>query len=83
MAGRAQISPPFMAPSYYQKEELLFSGDPKFFLHGELMMIILLLLFSAFIVFLLFFLYIKRSHHDHHDLPSKLDHSDLDRSAYP
>lgn len=70
MAASAQL-PPFMAPSYSQKEELLFSGDPKFALHGEIMMIIIVLFFALFIVFLVLFLYTKRS--DDHDLP-KLGH---------
>ncbi|KAB1224467.1 hypothetical protein CJ030_MR2G016356 [Morella rubra] len=65
MASGAQLSP-FVAPSSHEKDELLFSGDPKFALHGEIMMLILLLVFASFLVFVLFFMYAnaKRSH-DH------------------
>lgn len=63
MASSAQLSP-LIAPKNSGKEELLFSGDPKFGLHGEIMMLILVLVFVIFLVFIVLFLYLKRSH-DH------------------
>lgn len=43
-----------------QKDELLFSDDPNFALHGEIMMLIFVLLFIIFLFVLLFSLYMKK-----------------------
>jgi hypothetical protein len=68
-----------MAPNKSQKDqELLFSKDPKFALHGEIMMLVFVLVFALFLAFLVFFLYIKR----HHGQPAtKLGQPELDLSV--
>ena len=78
MEASPQLSP-FMAPNKSQKDqELLFSKDPKFALHGEIMMLVLVLVFALFLAFLVFFFYIKR----HHGQPAtKLGQPELDLSV--
>lgn len=73
----AQLSP-FMAPNNLQRDELLFSEDPDFALHGEIMMLVLVLFFSLFLVFLLFLLYVKRPQDDQ---PTKLGEPELNQSV--
>lgn len=73
----AQLSP-FMAPNNPQRDELLFSDDPEFALHGQIMMLVFVLVFALFLVFLLFLLYVKRPQDD---LPTKLGEPELNRSV--
>lgn len=46
--------------SGYQKDEVRFSADPNFALHGEIMMLIFVLLFVIFLFVLLVSLYLKK-----------------------
>ncbi|KAK9986174.1 hypothetical protein SO802_031125 [Lithocarpus litseifolius] len=73
----AQLSP-IMAPNNPQRDELLFSEDPHFALHGEILMLVLVLFFALFLVFLLFFLYVKRPQDDQ---PTKLGEPELNQSV--
>ncbi|KAF5206572.1 hypothetical protein FRX31_003843 [Thalictrum thalictroides] len=45
---------PTMAPDTHQ-DELLFSGDKKYALHGEIMMVLFILFFAIFLSFLLLY----------------------------
>jgi len=73
----AQLSP-FMAPNNPQRDELHFSEDPDFALHGQIMMLVFVLVFALFLVFLLFLLYVKRPQDD---LPTKLGEPELNQSV--
>ncbi|KAJ0088298.1 hypothetical protein Patl1_31400 [Pistacia atlantica] len=77
MAGGSSSSIASMSPgnsSGYQKDEVLFSDDPNFALHGEIMMLIFVLLFVIFLFFLLVSLYLKkRSKGPHHTTHCSLE----------
>lgn len=51
--------PSSMAPSNPQRDELFFSSDHKFALHGEMMMLFLLLSFALFLLSLVLFRVLK------------------------
>ncbi|KAJ9185409.1 hypothetical protein P3X46_005047 [Hevea brasiliensis] len=44
-----------------QKDELLFSDDRNFAVHGEIMLLVLVLLFAFFLLFIVYFLCKRRS----------------------
>ncbi|OUZ99139.1 hypothetical protein BVC80_9077g76 [Macleaya cordata] len=61
---------PTMAPAYHhhhhqqqqqQLDELLFTSDPSFAIHGEILMLVLVILFALFLSFLIFSLFTKRA----------------------
>lgn len=56
-----------------QKDELLFSGDRNFAVHGEIMLLVLVLLFAFFLLFIIYFLFKRRYNYD----SPKLSQSEL------
>ncbi|XP_050213910.1 uncharacterized protein LOC126665225 [Mercurialis annua] len=62
-----QPSASSLAPN--QNDELFFSGDRNFAVHGEIMLLVLVLLFSCFLFFIVFFLCKRRSDDYNYDSP--------------
>lgn len=64
-------SAPLMAPTHPQ-DDLFFSSDHKFALHGKIMMFFLLVSFALFQLYLLLFCVIKRAYSSRRSDPSDL-----------
>ena len=58
------------------KDELLFSGDRKFAMHGEIMLLVLVLLFASFLIFIAYLLCKRRSNNSYSDDSPKLGQSE-------
>ncbi|KAK2656133.1 hypothetical protein Ddye_009185 [Dipteronia dyeriana] len=54
--------------------QLLFSDDPDYALHGEIMLLVLVLLFIIFLFCLVFFIYVKRPRRGGHPRQSPPEH---------
>lgn len=62
MEMSSQLSPSVSPVDPYNDHELLFSDDPKFALHGEILMLVIVLLFITIFTVFIFFLYKKYRH---------------------
>ncbi|OAY41526.1 hypothetical protein MANES_09G109200v8 [Manihot esculenta] len=68
----AQLSDSLAPNNNPQNDELLFSGDRNFAIHGEIMLLVLVLLFASFLLFIVCFLCKSKSNDS-----SKLSQSEL------
>ena len=59
MAARSLVSPSSAPSNPVNDNELLFSGDPKFALHGEILMLVIVLLFVTIFVVFVFLVYTR------------------------
>ncbi|KAF3448059.1 hypothetical protein FNV43_RR08767 [Rhamnella rubrinervis] len=65
MATSSLFSPSSAPSNPVNDHELLFSGDPKYALHGEIVMLVIFLLFITIFIVFLFFLYTKYRPYTH------------------
>ncbi|KAK1563953.1 hypothetical protein Q3G72_035682 [Acer saccharum] len=59
-----------MSPDNNNNHQLLFSDDPNYALHGEIMLFVLVLLFIVLFFCLVFFSYMKRHRRGGHPIQS-------------